>query len=227
MVHVLVQQASCWNSLGSPVASLAFLSQAEAHLKEGDDQGRGWVSQLRANVLLGQQRVDEAEREIEAAVQAYRRAKDTHGECRSFAVRYNVMTARGDLRGALQVAQEGRSHAEQHGYKRLWIQRRMEEGRSLGSLGDETAGIAALKDALAQAITAEDEAMQFYAHYHLWKAFERTGDAGRAGFELNSAQFLVQRVDESTAEANEIRKLAGVTERSTQRRGRRKRRTSA
>jgi transcriptional regulator with XRE-family HTH domain len=206
LVPALVQGATCWHSLGSVEMALALLARAELHLREDDDRNRAWVLHLRASVLVARHDLDGADAAIDRARQAYRSAGDLYGEGKLSALAFQSRFERGDFRAALALATAGREQAERSGYARLRIMRRIEEGRALLVLGQESQGIATLQDALAQSIGAQDTVMQFHAHYHLWKAHARRQDLAAAALELHAAQFHLRSVDEATPEAAEVRR---------------------
>jgi tetratricopeptide (TPR) repeat protein len=209
LVQVLVHGAACWHRLGSTEVALAFLDRAERHVAPDDHQKRAWVCHNRAATLVTMGRFEEAAAEVERAVEAYRAAGDTHGECIALGVLVRLHTDRGDLRAALDAARAAQEHARTHRYERLRVMRRVDEGGILLKCGETQAGIAALADALGAATTAQDEACQFHAHYHLWKAYEALRDPARAAVELHAAQYHVRFLDETTPEAVEVRETMG------------------
>ena len=88
----------------------------------------------------------------------------------------------------------------------MYVIRRIEEGRAVIFSGRHEPGVKTLREALTAAVETDDSFLQFYAHYGLWKAHLAIGDKDRAAHELQSAQFFVRHVDESTPEADEVRK---------------------
>jgi len=213
LVPVLVQSASCWHSLGSSEMALALLDRACLHLREDDHRDRAWACHLRASALRARGDFAAAEGACAEAAAAYRRAGDAFGEAKLAGLGFELRLAHDDPQGALALATRAREQAEAQGFARLRIMRRIEEGRALAALGDDATCLARLHDALAQAIGTQDAVLQFHAHYHLWKAHVRRGDAAAAALELHAAQFHVRGIDEATAEATEIRGLSRPTAR--------------
>jgi transcriptional regulator with XRE-family HTH domain len=206
-VPILVQAATCWHSLGSAEAALAFLARAEGYLEEGDHANRAWVHHLRASVLLAAGGFEKVPAALRAALDAYRAAGDMAGEVKLVALQFRLLFERGDHRKALEVARGGREAAEQHGYARQRTMRRLEEGRALLALGQSEAGFTALTDALSQGIATGDSALQFYGHFHLWKAHVARGASAAAELDLRACQYHLRSVDEITPETSEIREM--------------------
>lgn len=215
LVQVLVQGATCWHRLGSGELALALLARAEHHIGSKEHQKRAWVHHNRASTLVTLRRFAEADGELRHALKAYVSAEDTYGEGRGLGVLVHLKTEQGDLRAALDAARAAQKHARKHKYERLRIMRRIDEGAILLRLDETEAGIAALNDALAGAISVQDQVCQFHAHYHQWKAYERLRDPVRSAFELHAAQHHVRFLDETTPEAVEVRKTIGKTRPST------------
>jgi transcriptional regulator with XRE-family HTH domain len=208
LVPVLVQSASCWHSLGSSEMALALLDRAATHTGAQDHGNRAWLWHLRSAVLVARRDLDAADAALEEAAAAYREAGDAFGEIKLAALAFELRMAREDPRGALAVATRARERAEAAEYKRLQVMRRIEEGRALAALGDHEASLGRLHEALAQAIGMQDAAMQFHAHFHLWKVHVRRGDAAAAALELHAAQYHLRGIDEQPPEAAEVRALS-------------------
>lgn len=207
VVPSLVQAAVCWHRLGSSEMALGILARAEIRLAPSDHKGRAWVCHERASTFASMGELVRAERAIEEAFEAYAAAGDHYGECQALGVLARVKGDQGNLPGALAAAREARERAESHGFKRLRILRRLDEGNTLFALGEREEGLAALHEALAEAITTQDKLARFYAHYYLWKAYASADDSERAGVELESAKYHVRFVDAALPEADEVRRL--------------------
>ena len=205
LVPVLLQLGVCWLRLGSQEAALAFLERAERHVRPKDLQHRAWILHQKAATLAAADEVDAAEEELTKAIQAYRKAGDAQGENRALGVRIKLQRKRGRHAEALKGAAAARNHAETHGFERLTVLRRLDEGRAHVDLGDPTTGIPMLREALASAISQKDQMAEFRAHHSLWKAYQAAGDKERAELELKAALYFVRFVDESTEEVAEIR----------------------
>jgi membrane associated rhomboid family serine protease/tetratricopeptide (TPR) repeat protein len=206
LVPVLLQLGVCWLRLGSPEAALAFLERAERHVRPKDLLHRAWILHQKAATLAATDELDEAEAELTKAIQAYRKAGDAQGENRALGVRIKLLRKQGRHADALKSAGAGRTHAEGHGFDRLTVLRRLDEGRAHVDLGEPATGIPLLREALASAISQKDQMAEFRAHHALWKAYQAAGDGERADLELKAALYFVRFVDESTEEVAEIRR---------------------
>jgi len=205
LVNVLIQSAVCWHWLGSGEAALGFLWRAERNLSPGDHKRAAWVYHERAGTLATLHQFAAAEEQLDKAIEEYRRGKDPYGVGRASGVRVRILFDRGDLDAALAVSREARRQAEQGGFERLGVARALDEGRCLIALGRPREALVALQRCLVSAISTDDAAVRFYAHYYLWKAYAASGDSPRAELELNNARFFVRLVDELTPETEEIR----------------------
>jgi tetratricopeptide (TPR) repeat protein len=207
-VDTYVQAAVVWDGLQCPDVALAFLERARCHVPPGDAKQHARVLHKTADVLRQLGQLEQATACLERALQAYRDAADAYGESLALRLPVRLRQAAGDLEGALQAAQEARRHAEQHGFGRVVILRRLQEGSLLTALGRGEEGLDALREGLAGAVASEDRPAQFYAHYYLWKANEAMGQNDRARFERRAAEYFVQFVDEMTEETREVRGAA-------------------
>jgi tetratricopeptide (TPR) repeat protein len=205
LFQCLVQAGVTWNGLGAPEVALAFLERAEGHVAPTDHQQRAWALHEKATALRHSGETEAAESAARSAIAAYRKAGDTYGESLALGARVKIREAAGDWRAALVAARRGSRHAKKHGYGRLIIFRRIEEGRALAALGQTAEGTAVLNRALADAVAVDDKSALFHAHFHLSRAYEALGDRSRAEVERNAARYFVQFVDEASEEALEIR----------------------
>jgi tetratricopeptide (TPR) repeat protein len=209
VVPVLVQAAVCWHWLGSGDSSLAFLLQAESHTGPDDHRERAWIFHERASTLASMGRHDEAEAAFEVTVREYEAAGDEHGVSRAMGSRVRLAAEKGDWKTALDAAREAREHAQQRGFARLVTMRTIDIGRTLTELGDAASGLAALNEALQQAVAASDDVGRFFVHYYLAKALEAAGEVERAAVERRNAEYYVRFVDAQASEAVEVRRAAG------------------
>lgn len=207
LVPTLIRAAGCWHWLGSGEVALAFLDRAQARVAPDDHKQRAWICHSRASTFVTLRLFADAEREIGNALDAYAKAEDAYGADRCLGVRVRLKFAQGDLKGAHATARAAREHAARHGHERLRTMHTMHEGHALVCLGEPTAGLAALDEALSRSIAAQDTLTQFYAHYYLWKAHSSLGNPQRADVELNAARYFVRFVDEVTPETGEIRSM--------------------
>ncbi len=203
--NVLIQAATCWHRLGSAEVALALLERAEAHVGPKDHQERGWVSHNKASALLTVGDSRGAEAAVQKALVAYRRAGDAFGEGGALGVQLRLLAERKDWKGMLKAARAAQEHARRHKLDRLKTARQLDEARALIALKEPAEALAVLKEALSWAIQQDDRLVRFYAHYHLWKAYEALGDASSAEAERRAADHHVQFVDEVTPEAREVR----------------------
>jgi tetratricopeptide (TPR) repeat protein len=207
LVSALAQLATCWHWLGSGEVALALLARAEIHLQENDPQKRAWVLHNRASTLVSLGRFDEARREIDRAREAYRAARDSYGEGRVQGVLVRLHIARGEFEQALRTTRAAEDYARENKHERLSVMRKVDEGRILLALDRAEAAVDTLNMALAGALSAKDEVCQFHAHFYLWKAYTRRGEAQRADLELRAAEYFVRFLDDETPETAEIRRL--------------------
>jgi tetratricopeptide (TPR) repeat protein len=221
LVQALIQAGACWDRLGSGEVAQAFLARAESHVAPRDHRQRAWVKHTLASVLISAGRFDEAEAELSKAIEAYRAAKDSYGESNALGVRVRLHFEREDFPGALKAARAAQRHAEEHGHARLRVMRKIDEGRCLFALKDIPAGIQALNEGLSGAVALQDGMCRFYAHYYLWKAYQKQGDVARADLELRAAQYYISALDEASAEAVEVRQTLGDRRPGRRRPGRR------
>jgi predicted Zn-dependent protease len=209
LVSALVQAGVCWNRLGSGEIALAFLARAETHVPPKDHRQRAWVKHSYASTLVTMKRFGEAEAELVKALEAYRAAKDSYGECGALGVRVRLSFEQGDFKGALEAARAAQRHAQEHGHERLRVMRKIDEGRCLLALKDTAAGIQSLNEGLSGAVALQDGTCRFHAHHYLWKAYAKQGDPSRADIELRAAQYYIASLDEVTPEALEVRATLG------------------
>ena len=207
LLNVLLQAGACWHRRGSLEMAVALFDRAEGYAKTPKEHA--WICHNRAAMFVTFRDFSAAERELGRALDFYRAAKDTSNESRARGVLVRLNVERGDLESALSAARDAQSYAEKHGHGRLLIMRRIDEGGILHRMGATAAAIPILQDALGRATSAQDDVCQFHAHYHLWKAFAAQGETARANFELNSAQFHLRSLDETTSEAEEVRDSMG------------------
>ena len=220
LVPILLQLGVCWLRLGSQEAALAFLERAERHVRPKDLQHRAWILHQKAATLVATDELQEADGELTKAIQSYRKAGDPQGENRAMGVRIKLLRKQGRHAEAVKAAAAARAHADTHGFDRLSVLRRLDEGRAHVDLGEPATGIPMLREALASAISEKDAMGEFRAHHALWKAYLAAGDRERAELELKAALYFVRFVDESTEEVAEIRAVQAAPT------GRRARRTA-
>ncbi|MCP3982508.1 MAG: transcriptional regulator [bacterium] len=204
VVPALVLASSLWSGLGALDVAIAMVRRAEDKLEPGALKDRAWVLHQKAKLLLEDGRPEEAARDLRRAMDAYRRIGDTWGTVRAYVLRVEICDARGQAESAVRSARKAIALSEKHGHARGTAYARLELGRLHVKAGDVEDGIAELNRGLGDAVLTKDRNAQFYAHYQLWKAFDRSGDSARAEFEFGCAARLVQHVDEPAAEVIEV-----------------------
>ena len=207
IVEALVLAASLWRGLGSLDVALALVNQAETHLKPGDHQHRAWVLHQQAKLLVEAGRHDQAEHAVNEALQLYRKLNDTYGEVRALVLRVRILDARGQLERAFTSAEKVLKLSRNYGHERIVISGHLEVGRLLLKKGSVDEALRALREGLGKAVLLEDRSAEFMAHYYMWKAHEIAGSRKAANFELGAARYLVQFIDDSSPESDEVRKL--------------------
>jgi tetratricopeptide (TPR) repeat protein len=207
LVPVLVQASTAWRGLGALEPALAYIERAEAHLRPDDHRGRGWVLHGKSKILLRAGQLEEAEAEARRAISAYARAGESYGECAGDGVLIRVQQARCDFRRMLRVTRDAREKAEERGHEALAHLYRVSEAEAAIALGDRDEGLQLLRAALAGAVATGSQEVEFYAHYHLWKLHEATGDDERATVERDASRYFVRFVEEPSQEAEEVRAL--------------------
>jgi transcriptional regulator with XRE-family HTH domain len=204
----LLQAARCWQWLGSYEVALALTERARARLTRASPAyDRAFVHHQIASVFTGMKRYDEAEQELDVALQAYRQAKDEAGFARGLASRIRIGFDRGKPGDALLAAQAARLYAQRHGIDRLRLLFSIEEARAYLAVGNVRACLSRLGEVLADSADLDDAFIRFYLHYYFWRAHETLGDDARAKVELDAAARHVESVDEVTPETTHMRAL--------------------
>lgn len=217
--RILIQQAICWNALGSSDAAMAFLGRAEERLetaqgvqKGGESVSLAWVRHQRGCIHLDRGEFDAASSSLAEAVKAYERAGDPHGKGLALITIARLHYRQGSPAKAIGASRRARRHAERRGFERLRVLALVEEGRAHGLAANWEAGAEVLRDALAASLKSTDAVAQFHAHYQLARAHASLGRPELAEVSLNAAKYFVRFVDERSPEADEVR--ASLTERN-------------
>jgi len=207
LVRGLTLASSVWRGLGSIDVAMALADRA-AHLLDATSKpDTAWVLHQKAKLLFELGEIDNAEQTLGLALDAYRESEDTYGETRGRILRILIVEARDGVERALDEAEKVHRLAEANGHQRLVISARLEQGRLLVKADRADDGLKALANGLGQAVLLGDRSAEFLAHYHLWKAHEQLGQKQRARIALESAMHFVQGLDDSSTEADEIRRL--------------------
>lgn len=207
VVQVLTLGASLWRGLGSIDAALAFVRQAESRLGDVSGIEVAWVQHQKSKLLSEIGQLDEADAALDIALARYREIADATGEMRALVLRTAIREQQGRYDEALDVAEEVIRWSERHGLARGVLYGQIDQGRLQVHTGSAETGIETLSNALGKAVNLKDHNAEFLAHYHLWKAHERSGDTDRARFELQAAKHFVGFIDERFPEADEIRNI--------------------
>ena len=205
--RVLVLASNLWKGQGSLEAALAFIRQAATHVSDREPREIAWVLHQEAQLLQELGDLDGASETVELAIKMYRKAKDTDGEARGRIVQFGILESRGEFDAAIACAKKVIRTAERHEHELPLVGAQLGLGRVLVSSGSTDEGIAQLRKALSRAVLLENKLLEFYAHYHLWKAHEATGDLDRTRFELQSAGYFVKFIDPASPEARDVRQM--------------------
>jgi len=219
MARVLILASTLWNRQGSVEMALALIRRAADHLQPGDHRERAWVMHQEATLLVAVGDAREALLLLDRVARLYRRLKDPHGEIQAMIVRVSAHEAAGDQSAAISCARRVIRMAERHKQALLGLSGRLELGRLLVASGSTEKGLEELRKVLSEAVLLEDRIAEFYAHYHLWKAYQLMGQREPTKFEFQAAAHFVQFIDEPSPEAEEVRRLAEERGRKTRSRG--------
>ncbi len=205
-VRALVLASSVWRILGSLDMAVALVREASTHAKPDDSESYAYVLHQEAKTLQEAGRPKDADKSLEHALRHYRRLKDSFGETKALILRTNVLKQLDQPRKAMACARNALDLAEKHKHGALAIFAHFELGRLLVSSDKEKEGIEELNRGLAAAVTLNQPAEEFKAHYHLWKAYEAMGDSERSNLEFKAAEYHVKFADEFSPEADEVRR---------------------
>ncbi len=205
LANVLLEMGTVWFALGSTEAALAFYGRASSYIPAGDDRMQGLLQHLMGRVHLVRSELDQADQLLRRALELYRRAGDTLNESKARLVMVQLLEARGNLKAAIAEADAVRAGAQRRRQAFPAMIASLRKGRLLIQAGQAEEGLGLLREALAEAVRIGDRATEFFAHYHIWKAYEATGDPARAAVALESARYYVQFVQEHSPEAVEVR----------------------
>jgi len=216
--RVLIVASTLWRRQGSTEAALAFARQAASHVDPADHEQRAWIHHQEAALLVATRQADAATKAIDKAIRLYRKLGDADGEARARIVRVGALESGGNVAAAIACARRAVRAAQNDGAELPEISARLELGRLLVESGSAEKGIEELRHALARSVVLGNRQCEFHAHYHLWKAYEITGDDDRKSFEFQAAVHFVKFIDDTSAEAREFRHALTKSKRA-QRRG--------
>lgn len=204
---VNLTMARVWSAIGSSAGTLTFAARARELAGPDDHQILAWTDHSAATGYELRRDYETAERLIRKAIDAYDRAGDPYGAGRAYGKWFRILISSDRPGEALRIARHGIRHAEEHDLPRVRVLRQLDLAEALLAAGDTDPAFETLNDALSAAIGSGDRAVQFYAHYYLWKAHQQCGDLDRAGLELNNASYFLRFVDESTDQTEEVRRF--------------------
>jgi ATP/maltotriose-dependent transcriptional regulator MalT len=204
LFRVLLQSASTWQALGAPQLALAIVNGAETLLPGKDLRGRGWVLQLRASIQIDLAAFDDARANLDAAVQAFRKARRPYDRALALVAVARLGVARGDGKTAARDARKAAAYASVHKFTRVQHLAFIQEGRALLAAGEVDRALEVLARVLAQTVPGSDGVLRFQCHFYLSKAYAATGDAARSRLELEQARYFVRFVDPTGQEAAEV-----------------------
>ena len=212
LVRILIQQSVVWRALGSPVAALAFVDSAATLARRDAPRHQGWVEHQRAQLLIDRRDFTAAARCLALAVKLHRRAKSPHDEAKALLSMTRLELERGKTDAALVAARRAERFAEKHKFNRIRLSARVDQARALAALDSIDAGKTILRSVLADSMVADDNRVCFYAHFYLWEAERKTGNAARAAMELQEAGYYLKYVDQNSPESTIVRQeIAGVS----------------
>jgi tetratricopeptide (TPR) repeat protein len=205
LVAILVQQSVVWLNLGSTEAALAFLDRAAVHIDRGADRHRGWIDHQRGLVHVQLREFRDAARHLDRAVKSFRKSRSTRDEASVLISRARCAFERGDGAAATSAARYAARFAGLHRFSRLRLFALLELARARRLMGAIAESSGLLRTILADSLVANDNVIRFHAHYNLWKAEAAGGAPARAEVELREAAYFARFVDETGAEASEVR----------------------
>jgi transcriptional regulator with XRE-family HTH domain len=227
VVPCLITSATVWRGLSAAIPAMAFVREAEARLGvKGAAQERAWVHHQKAKLMADAGKWDDVVTSIGLAKRAYRAAGDKYNRLRLDVLEMRRREACEGVDAALEFAASIQRHAEQLKAAHVALQVRLEIGRLLIAAKRPMDGIVVIEEVLSKAIALADQSTQFFAHFHLWKACELTGQLERSAVELNGACFRMRYVDEACPELREIRNIVKANGGVHERKRTKRRRTS-
>jgi tetratricopeptide (TPR) repeat protein len=209
LLRILIQQSVVWRALGSPVAARAFIERAAASVRPDAVKFRGWIEHQMGLVLMEEGEFARASARLDRAVQLHRRARSFHDEVLALLgiarLRFEEQRA-GD---ALTVARQAAKRASKHKFNRLRLSAMVDQAHALQFLDAVDESRTILRAVLADAMVRDDNVMNFFAHFYLWRAELGLGNADRATIELREAAYYLKYVDQTSREAVAVRDELG------------------
>jgi hypothetical protein len=147
----------------------------------------------------------DAARHLDRAVKSFRKSRSTRDEASVLISRARCAFERGDGAAATSAARYAARFAGLHRFSRLRLFALLELARARRLMGAIAESSGLLRTILADSLVANDNVIRFHAHYNLWKAEAAGGAPARAEVELREAAYFARFVDETGAEASEVR----------------------
>jgi transcriptional regulator with XRE-family HTH domain len=220
MATALIQASVVWNALGSVEMGMAAVRQATCHVEKDNFALRASIKHQEAKLLLRQNNPAAGLEAMDQAVRLYRKVGNIQGVAKVMIIKSEAQAALGDLDAGMRTARKVMRLGEEHDLGAVGTSARMEYGQLLVRSGAVESGIAELREVLAEAVRLECKMTQFHTHYHLWKAYDESGDQERAKFEFQSAKYFIEFIDATTEQAQEIRSILAEQAQPKRRRGR-------
>jgi len=187
VLRCLVQLASCWERLRIPELALAALGRAEIHAAHSGGQERAWVAQERGLIELSLGNHEEAQRHFEHARKLYKDAGDEQGTAKASFSLVRVLLASGQAQAAVRAANQLVQAMGTKATQRMRPEATVLLGLAHLAARDFENALAALRTALAEAVSTDSPTARFLAHHYLAVAYGETGDKERAQAEQSAA----------------------------------------
>jgi tetratricopeptide (TPR) repeat protein len=205
LLRILIQQSVVWRALGSPVAARAFIERAAALVPPDAPKYRGWIEHQLGLVLMEEGEFAQATVRLERAVQLHRRARSFHDEVLALLGIARLRFEEARVRDALTAARQAARRATKHKFNRLRLSAMVDQAHALQSLDSIDESKTILRAVLADSMVRDDNVMNFFAHFYLWRAELGLGNADRAAIELREAAYFLKYVDQTSREATAVR----------------------
>jgi transcriptional regulator with XRE-family HTH domain len=202
---IFLQAASTWQALGSPVLALALVTAAEGLVEPKDARGRGWVLHLRASIQIGLGAFEEAQTNLIAAAEAFRKARRPYDRALALVALARLEVERKRAAAGVRAARRAAAFASTKRFGRVHALACIQEARAHLVAGKPRNALAVLNGVLSRTVASSDDVICFYAHFYLSKVYDRVGDSLRSRVALEQAKHFVKFVDQDSAEAAEVR----------------------
>jgi tetratricopeptide (TPR) repeat protein len=191
------------------VAARAFIERAAALVRPDAPKYRGWIEHQLGLVLMEEGEFAQASARLDRAVQIHRRARSFHDEVLALLGIARLRFEENRARDALKVARQAAQRAAKHKFNRLRLSAMVDQARALQSLDSIDESRTILRAVLADSMVGDDNVMNFFAHFYLWRAELGIGNPDRATIELREAAYYLKYVDQTSREAMAVRDELG------------------